>query len=118
MFPTVKVSVEGLETSQHYFVLMDIVLAEENRYKYSGKEWTVAGKAEPQLPARWKIFYWNIFIFFNQIIFRLYFHPDGPATGSHWMKHDISFHKVKLTNNNMDQNGHVSRHKDKYWASD
>ena len=24
------------------------------------------------------------------------------------MKHDISFHKVKLTNNNMDQNGHVS----------
>ena len=52
MFPTVKVAVEGLEASQHYFVLMDIVLAEENRYKYSGKEWTVAGKAEPQLPAR------------------------------------------------------------------
>ena len=52
MFPTVKVAAEGLEASQHYFVLMDIVLAEENRYKYSGKEWTVAGKAEPQLPAR------------------------------------------------------------------
>ena len=56
MFPTVKVAVEGLEASQHYFVLMDIVLAEENRYKYSGKEWTVAGKAEPQLPARYKYF--------------------------------------------------------------
>ena len=52
MFPTVKVTAEGLEANQHYFVLMDIVLAEENRYKYSGKEWTVAGKAEPQLPAR------------------------------------------------------------------
>ena len=38
---------------------------------------------------------------------RLYFHPDGPATGSHWMKHDISFHKVKLTNNIMDQKDHV-----------
>ena len=52
MFPTVKVTAEGLEASQHYFVLMDIVLAEENRYKWTGKEWTVAGKAEPQLPAR------------------------------------------------------------------
>ena len=52
MFPTVKVTVEGLEASQHYFVLMDIVLAEENRYKYSGKQWTVAGKAEPQLRPR------------------------------------------------------------------
>ena len=52
MFPTVKVTASGLEASQHYFVLMDIVLAEENRYKYSGKEWTLAGKAEPQLPAR------------------------------------------------------------------
>ena len=52
MFPTVKVTAHGLEPSQHYFVLMDIVLAEDNRYKYSGKEWLVAGKAEPQLPAR------------------------------------------------------------------
>ena len=52
MFPTVKVTASGLEASQHYFVLMDIVLAEEFRYKYSGKEWVLAGKAEPQLPAR------------------------------------------------------------------
>ena len=50
MFPTVKASVSGLQPAQQYFVLMDIVLAEENRYKYSGKEWVVAGKAEPQLP--------------------------------------------------------------------
>ena len=37
----------------------------------------------------------------------MYIHPDSPATGAHWMKHDISFHKVKLTNNNMDQAGHI-----------
>ena len=52
MFPTVRASVTGLDPNQHYFVLLDIVLAEENRYKYTGKEWSVAGKAEPQLPAR------------------------------------------------------------------
>ena len=52
MFPTVRSSVSGLEPAQQYFVLLDIVLAEDNRYKYTGKEWQVAGKAEPQLPAR------------------------------------------------------------------
>ena len=52
MFPTVRASVSGLEPTQHYFVLLDIVLAEESRYKYSGKQWTVAGKAEPQLRPR------------------------------------------------------------------
>ena len=52
MFPTVRASVSGLDPAQHYFVLLDIVLAEENRYKYSGKQWTVAGKAEPQLRPR------------------------------------------------------------------
>ena len=31
MFPTVRAAASGLEPSQHYFVLMDIVLAEENR---------------------------------------------------------------------------------------
>ena len=72
MFPTVKVTAEGLEPNQHYFVLMDIVLAEENRYKYSGKEWTVAGKAEPQLPARYVMYnvlvlLMNYFQFFNEI---------------------------------------------------
>jgi hypothetical protein len=39
---------------------------------------------------------------------RLFIHPDSPATGAQWMKHDISFQKVKLTNNTLDQNGHVS----------
>ena len=52
MFPTVRVSAAGLEPTVQYFVLLDIVLAEDSRYKYSGKEWVVAGKAEPQMPAR------------------------------------------------------------------
>ena len=52
MFPTVRVTATGLDQSAQYFVLMDIVLAEDSRYKYSGKEWVVAGKAEPQMPAR------------------------------------------------------------------
>ena len=33
MFPTVRAAASGLEPSQHYFVLMDIILAEENRWE-------------------------------------------------------------------------------------
>ena len=90
MFPTLKSSVSGLDPKQKYFILLDLILADDCRYKFTGKEWNVAGKAEPQLPSK------------------LFIHPDSPATGAQWMKHEISFQKVKLTNNNLDQNGHVS----------
>jgi len=89
MFPTLKVNVEGLDPKTKYFILLDLVLADDCRYKFTGKEWTVAGKAEPQLQSK------------------LFIHGDSPATGAQWMKHDISFQKVKLTNNNLDQNGHI-----------
>ena len=90
MFPSLKATVSGLEPQSKYFVLLDLCLADDSRYKWTGSEWQVAGKAEPQMPSRFFI------------------HPDSPATGAQWMKHDISFQKVKLTNNNMDPNGHVS----------
>ncbi len=52
MFPTMKVSLDGLDESKQYFVLLDLVLADDCRYKFTGKEWNVAGKAEPQMPTR------------------------------------------------------------------
>ncbi|KAK8737871.1 hypothetical protein OTU49_004285 [Cherax quadricarinatus] len=89
MFPTVKMSASGLEPNTKYYVLMDIVPADDSRYKFQGKEWVVAGKAEPHMPGR------------------LYIHPDSPASGAQWMRHPISFQKLKLTNNNLDQQGHI-----------
>ncbi|KAL7629938.1 UNVERIFIED_CONTAM: hypothetical protein RMT77_019943 [Armadillidium vulgare] len=89
MFPTIKMSVTGLEPNTKYFVLMDIIPADDSRYKFQGKEWVVAGKAEPHMPGR------------------LYIHPDSPASGAQWMRHPISFQKLKLTNNNLDQQGHI-----------
>ncbi|CAB4063364.1 T-box transcription factor TBX1,T-box transcription factor T,T-box transcription factor TBX6,Optomotor-blind protein,T-box transcription factor T homolog 2,T-box protein VegT,T-box transcription factor TBX1-A,T-box transcription factor TBX3,T-box transcription factor TBX15,T-box transcription factor TBX20,T-box transcription factor TBX18,T-box transcription factor TBX22,T-box protein 2,T-box transcription factor TBX1-B,T-box protein VegT-A,T-box transcription factor mls-1,T-box transcription factor TBX21,T len=84
-----EAQVSGLDPSSKYFVLLDLILADDCRYKFTGKEWVVAGKAEPQMPSR------------------LFVHPDSPASGAQWMKHDVSFQKVKLTNNNLDQNGHI-----------
>ena len=90
MFPTFKISLEGLNANFKYILLMDIVPLDDCRYKYHNSEWMVTGKAEPFMPGR------------------LYIHPDSPASGNHWMKQPTSFHKLKLTNNNLDQNGHVS----------
>lgn len=30
---------------------------------------------------------------------RIYMHPDSPNSGRHWMKQEIQFMKLKLTNN-------------------
>jgi hypothetical protein len=39
---------------------------------------------------------------------RIHLHPDSPARGAQWMKQVISFDKLKLTNHQLDDNGHVS----------
>ncbi|KAE8289349.1 T-box transcription factor TBX20 [Larimichthys crocea] len=38
---------------------------------------------------------------------RLYVHPDSPFTGEQLVKQMVSFEKVKLTNNELDQHGHI-----------
>ncbi|KAK7885966.1 hypothetical protein WMY93_025587 [Mugilogobius chulae] len=91
MFPTIRVSFSGVEQDSRYIVLMDIVPVDNKRYRYAyhRSSWLVAGKADPPLPAR------------------LYVHPDSPFTGEQLLKQMVSFEKVKLTNNELDQHGHI-----------
>ena len=90
MFPVIKISVANLEPDAKYIIVMDIVPVADNRYKFHDSEWVVTGKAEPSSPGR------------------LYIHPDSPALGSAWDKQIISFQKLKITNNHLDQLGYVS----------
>lgn len=92
MFPTCRVSFNGLKADSRYAVLMDIVPVDNKRYRYAYHRscWLVAGKADPPAPPR------------------LYVHPDSPFTGEQLRKQVVSFEKVKLTNNDMDRHGHVS----------
>ena len=90
MFPVVKMSVSGLEPDAKYFIVMDMVAVDDNRYKFHDSEWVVTGKAEPSMTGR------------------LYIHPDSPATGAVWEKQLISFQKLKITNNHLDTFGYVS----------
>ncbi|XP_023298521.2 T-box-containing protein TBX6L-like [Lucilia cuprina] len=89
MFPSMRVSVKGLEEESQYCVLLEMVPIGDCRYKFSGSQWVPAGGAEPQSPQR------------------MFLHPDSPSTGSHWQSQTILFNKVKLTNNTMDNSGHI-----------
>uniref|UniRef100_A0A665UC01 T-box-containing protein TBX6L-like n=1 Tax=Echeneis naucrates TaxID=173247 RepID=A0A665UC01_ECHNA len=92
MFPHCKVNLSGLIPCAKYILLVDMVPEDGFRYKWNKEKWEVAGKAEPQPPCR------------------TYLHPDSPAPGSHWMKQSVSFLKLKLTNNTLDQHGHIILH--------
>ncbi|NXM64053.1 TBX20 factor, partial [Illadopsis cleaveri] len=105
MFPTIRVSFSGVDPEAKYIVLMDIVPVDNKRYRYAyhRSSWLVAGKADPPLPARVVDFIAVIF----PVFFRLYVHPDSPFTGEQLLKQMVSFEKVKLTNNELDQHGHI-----------
>lgn len=91
MFPPFKVRVEGLDETAKYILLMDIVAVDDCRYKFHNSHWTVAGKADLEMPKR------------------MYIHPDSPSKGGQWMSRPVAFHKLKLTNNVSDKHGFVSR---------
>ena len=90
MFPQMKFKMSGLDPKAKYILLLDVVAADDFRYKFHNSRWIVAGKADPEMPKR------------------MYIHPDSPATGEQWMQKVVSFHKLKLTNNLSDKHGFVS----------
>ena len=90
MFPSMRMALSGLDDEQNYCVLLEMIPTADCRFKFSGSQWVPAGGAEPQSPQN------------------VYIHPDSPALGSHWQAQPINFNKVKLTNNTLDSNGHVS----------
>jgi len=94
MFPTLRVSFSGagLDDDSDYSILLDIVPVDAKRYRYAyhRSSWVVAGKADPAHAGR-----------------QVYRHPDSPLSGRQLAAQSLSFEKLKLTNNNVDKNGHV-----------
>ncbi|VDO75404.1 unnamed protein product [Haemonchus placei] len=91
MFPVLSISISGLDSDASYSLMVDMECVDSKRYRYSfhQSKWTATGPGEAELPCR------------------TFVHPDSPAKGAHWMKGSISFDKIKLTNNQLDQNGHI-----------
>ncbi|KAF1598118.1 T-box transcription factor TBX22, partial [Eudyptes moseleyi] len=92
MFPSVRVKVKGLEPLKQYYIAIDVVPVDSKRYRYvyHSSQWMVAGNTDHSC-----------------ITPRLYIHPDSPCSGETWMRQIISFDRVKLTNNEMDDKGHI-----------
>ncbi|KAM9449328.1 T-box transcription factor TBX15-like isoform 3-T3 [Salvelinus alpinus] len=92
MFPAMRVKIVGLDPHQQYYIAMDIVPVDNKRYRYvyHSSKWMVAGNADSPVPPR------------------VYIHPDSLASGDTWMRQVVSFDKLKLTNNELDDQGHVS----------
>ncbi|KAI8434690.1 hypothetical protein MSG28_003221 [Choristoneura fumiferana] len=89
MFPSLRISLSGLDPREEYCVLLELTLVGRRRWRWAGGAWAAAGGAEPQSPRR------------------LMLHPDSPAPGHHWTANPVSFSKLKLTNNTMDAQGHL-----------
>ncbi|VDM46458.1 unnamed protein product [Toxocara canis] len=91
MFPTIQISVNGLDPLERYSMMVDVTCIDNKRYRYAfhQSKWIVAGPGEAELPSR------------------VHVHSDSPALGAHWMRQTVSFDKIKLTNNQLDQNGHI-----------
>lgn len=81
MFPSLSVSVRGLDPGKLYTITLDIQPADQSRHKFIGDSWQAVGKAE------------------KEFVRCEYVHTDSPSPGNHWMKKPVSFKVVKLTNN-------------------
>ena len=81
MFPGFSVAVTGLKPKVKYTMKLEVVLADNHRFKFLNARWLAVGTAEPQP------------------LSESYIHPDSPNSGAFWMRHGISFRKLKITNN-------------------
>ncbi|XP_043545424.1 eomesodermin homolog [Chiloscyllium plagiosum] len=82
MFPFLSFNISALNPTAHYNVFVEVVLSDPNHWRFQGGKWVTCGKADNNIQGN-----------------RSYVHPESPNTGAHWMRQEISFGKLKLTNN-------------------
>ncbi|XP_054477258.1 eomesodermin homolog b isoform X2 [Anoplopoma fimbria] len=82
MFPFLSFNIAGLNLTAHYNVFVEVGLADPNHWRFQGGKWVTCGKADNSGQGN-----------------KVYIHPESPNTGAHWMRQEISFSKLKLTNN-------------------
>ncbi|TKS67721.1 T-box transcription factor TBX15 [Collichthys lucidus] len=76
--------------SSHFEIQTAFIITQSTlTYVYHSSKWMVAGNADSPVPPR------------------AYIHPDSLASGDTWMRQVVSFDKLKLTNNELDDQGHA-----------
>jgi T-box protein 1 len=103
MFPTLQFGITGLDPEKKYNVFIDVILADSNIWKFQGGKWVPSGPSQVignpvRSPTSTKS---------QPTTSNIYLHPDSPNTGAHWMKNELIFNKIKLTNNKAIAEGNI-----------
>lgn len=107
MFPTLQYQLCGLDPDKKYNVFVDIIQMDSNTWKFQGNRWMSCGTSSSSSSASSNNSKQNSLFSSSTSLspptssnqHRIYLHPDSPNTGAHWMKNEIAFGKIKLTNN-------------------
>ncbi|XP_051500229.1 MAX gene-associated protein-like [Myxocyprinus asiaticus] len=87
MFPCCRFRLSGLDPNLRFFLVMDVMPLDDFRHKWNGTSWEPGGSSKPHIQGP------------------VCLHPESPALGRHWMDGPVSFYKVKLAHNSLDQDG-------------
>lgn len=92
MFPTLQYSISGMDANKKYYIFVELVKTVPNSWKYQSGKWIqCTGQSQNETP--------------NKCL--IHMHPDSPNTGAFWMKNELLFAKLKLTNNNQIANENI-----------
>ncbi|XP_074121579.1 T-box transcription factor TBX21-like isoform X2 [Sminthopsis crassicaudata] len=81
MFPLLVYRIHGMNPVARYRIFLEILPVDQYHWSFQYGKWSHCEKAENNMPGN-----------------HLYIHPDSPNTGAHWMKKEIKFDKLKMTN--------------------
>ena len=96
MFPTLQYELNGLDATKKYNVFIDLIQADAHNWKFQAGKWVPCTATGGQAKATT-----------TGSTGRVYLHPDSPNTGAFWMKNEIIFSKIKLTNNKANPQSHM-----------
>eukprot|EP01137_Pigoraptor_chileana_P033785 Opistho-2@25235 len=88
LFPVPRLLIANLEPEVLYTVAVDFVPVDSVRWKYVDGRWMEGGKGE------------------KHVLASVHVHPDSPHSGAFWMKKEIAFDAVKVTNK-FNNDGHI-----------
>ncbi|XP_051852589.1 T-box transcription factor TBX21-like [Antechinus flavipes] len=81
MFPLLVYRIYGMNPVARYRVFLEILPVDQHPWSFQNGKWCQCEKKE-----------------YNMLGNHLYIHPDSPNTGAHWMKKEIKFKHLKVTN--------------------
>ncbi|PIO64077.1 T-box, partial [Teladorsagia circumcincta] len=85
IFPKIEYKLHGMDPDESYAIMLRIERVDDMRYKFSAGDWSTNGKGEARTPPR-----------------SIPHHDGAVDTGRAWMSKLVSFDRVKVTNNQQD----------------